>query len=144
MDLAMKNDAIQKIALAHPEILAIAFDPFMPFGEKIDATMRVVMNDPEIVRHAVGNDDLMRLAMEKPKIIEYAMRNPDVVELLTEHSPEFRRKIGNGGVEKTRSSFRSLKTKPRKTKNGDRILPLFLAKALIFGAPAIAGMFAQG
>ena len=139
MDLAMKNPNIHLPAITNPEIIAIAFDPFMPFGEKIDATMRIVMNDPEIVRHAVGNDELMRLAMEKPKIIEYAMRNPDVVELLTEHSPEFRRKIGNGGVEKTRSSFRSLKTKPRKTKNGDRIWPLFLAKALIFGAPAIAG-----
>ena len=87
------------------------------------------MNDPEIVRHAIGNRELMRIAVDKPKIIQYAKENPDVYELIRQ-SPEYQRKMENGSV--------------RKTRNGNRILPLFLAKALIFGAPAIAGMIAQG
>ena len=133
----MENPSIYWPAITNPEIIAIAFDPFMPFGEKIDATMRIVMNDPEIVRHAVGNRELMRIAVDKPKIIQYAKENPAVYQLIRQ-SPEYQRKIGNGGVGKTRNG------RLRKTRNGDRILPLFLAKALIFGAPAIAGMFAQG
>merc|ERR1712018_220962 len=64
MNLAMKNPSIKKIAIKHPEIIAIAFDGNMPLGEKIDSVLRIVLNDPEIVAHAMAIPELMHEALK--------------------------------------------------------------------------------
>ena len=82
MRLAMENPSIQKIAKKHPEIIAIAFDGNMPLGEKIDSVLRIVLNDPEIVGHAMAIPELMHEALKNPKIINYAKKNPEVLSLI--------------------------------------------------------------